>query len=173
MSGCLLFLHRFGRRRRERAPGSPLGCGSVSTRPLAAGLPPHYAAAMALPGHHTLDVLCSPASDDDSASFSSATSSASSAAAFYSRSSSSSLGGPPSCGVPSPTGHLSSRSAEAAAHQAAIHAACQVLLVEHQVLSRVSRRRLPPNTTSTPGPACCRPARPARPARPLLPLAEV
>ena len=77
-----------------------------------------------------MDVICSPISE--AGSFSSCGSSASSSAAFYSRSSSSSLGLSGSGGMPSPTGHVRSSGATAR-HDAVIQAACQILLVEHQV----------------------------------------
>ncbi len=88
---------------------------------------------------HSVEVMCSPASSDDgTASCSSCSSGAS--APFYQRASSSyatsygSSAGYLSTGAPSPTGHLSSPGVEEQAHHAAaIQAACEIVLQEHQV----------------------------------------
>lgn len=147
MSGCFLFLQRLSRRCRQQhsagtnSPRLALECGSgtaYSAMPARQRQPSSHQ--MNAHSHSaSLDVICSPVSEDGS--FSSCTSTGTSAA-FYSRSSSSSVLGlntAGSCGVPSPTGHVRSIGGGAQIdHEAAISAACQILLVEHHVASLVS-----------------------------------
>ncbi|KAI3424457.1 hypothetical protein D9Q98_010009 [Chlorella vulgaris] len=146
MSGCFLFLQRLSRRCRQQhsagtnSPRLALECGSgtaYSAMPARQRQPSSHQ--MNAHSHSaSLDVICSPISEDGS--FSSCTSTGTSAA-FYSRSSSSSVLGlntAGSCGVPSPTGHVRSIGGGAQIdHEAAISAACQILLVEHHVASLV------------------------------------
>jgi hypothetical protein len=150
MSGCFLFLQRLARRRRQpqRPPHSPVsiecGLGANHGRLATLAAAPCCSAALGGTCHHhsgapapPFEVLCSPSLSDDGYDFSSAASvtsvTSSSGAVFYSRSSSSSLG-LGSGGAPSPTSHVYGGSkATAEHHEAALHAACQILLVEHQV----------------------------------------
>lgn len=147
MSGCFLFLQRLSRRCRQQhsagtnSPRLALECGSgtaYSAMPARQRQPSSHQM-HAFIHSASLDVICSPVSEDGS--FSSCTSTGTSAA-FYSRSSSSSVLGlntAGSCGVPSPTGHVRSNCGGAQIdHEAAISAACQILLVEHHVASLVS-----------------------------------
>lgn len=165
MSGCFLFLQRLTARRRRQRAAVPHGlecglAGGFGTLQAAApaGTCCSTACGAACPHHSGVDVICSPVSE--SGSYSSCTS-ASSSAAFYSRSSSSSLGGSASGGMPSPTGHVRSSGESAAQHQAAIHAACQVLLVEHQVGLWVGSRGQPGRVVKPPaGPPPSSPAPP-------------
>ena len=163
MSGCFLFLSRLGSGRRQRsqhgsAPDSnccplergmsrPLQPRSASAQLCSCGSRAGLAPTCSL---HSVEVMCSPASSDDDTRSCSSCSSADSAA-FYQRASSSyatSYGssgsaGYLSTGAPSPTGHLCSPGVEEQAqHAAAIQAACEIVLQEHQVRLLAQARRL-------------------------------
>lgn len=154
MSGCFLFLSRLGSGRRQRsqhgsAPDSnccplergmsrPLQPRGASAQLCSCGSRAGLAPTCSL---HSVEVMCSPASSDDDTRSCSSCSSADSAA-FYQRASSSyatSYGssgsaGYLSTGAPSPTGHLCSPGVEEQAqHAAAIQAACEIVLQEHQL----------------------------------------
>lgn len=141
MSGCFLFLQRLtSRRRRHQRAASHLECGgsSVAHHPLhqlhssSACCGCTSSACAASCGSHSVDIICSPVSD--AGSFSSCNSSGSCTAAYYSRSSSGRSSVTGNGGAPSPTGHVRSlRGSVAAQHEAAIQAACEILLVEHQL----------------------------------------
>lgn len=154
MSGCFLFLSRLasGRRQRSQHGSAPDSNCCPLERGMSRPLQPHGASAQLCScgsraglaptcSLHSVEVMCSPASSDDDTRSCSSCSSADSAA-FYQRASSSyatSYGssgstGYLSTGAPSPTGHLCSPGVEEQAHHAAaIQAACEIVLQEHQV----------------------------------------
>jgi hypothetical protein len=154
MSGCFLFLSRLASGRRQRSQNS---CASDSACcPLERGMsrplqPRDSSATLCSCGSrgalgptcslHSVEVMCSPASSDDGTRSCSSCSSGASAA-FYQRAAasyatsygSSGSAGYLSTGAPSPTGHLASPGVEEQAHHAAaIQAACEIVLQEHQV----------------------------------------
>ncbi|PRW60910.1 hypothetical protein C2E21_0018 [Chlorella sorokiniana] len=154
MSGCFLFLSRLASGRRQRSQNS---CASDSACcPLERGMsrplqPRDSSATLCSCGSrgalgptcslHSVEVMCSPASSDDGTRSCSSCSSGASAA-FYQRAAasyatsygSSGSAGYLSTGAPSPTGHLASPGVEEQAHHAAaIQAACEIVLQEHQL----------------------------------------
>lgn len=154
MSGCFLFLSRLASGRRQRnqhgsasdSTSCPLERGMA--RPLQPRGPASQLCSCGTHGGvsggptcslHSVEVMCSPASSDDGSRSCSSCSSAG-PCSYYQRASPSyatsygSSAGYLSTGAPSPTGHLASPGPqEQAQHAAAIQAACEIVLQEHQV----------------------------------------
>ena len=147
MSGCFMFIRSLtGGRRRSRSgapsPRSSLGAASSLecglSCPLAGGAahlsccPSHVVHGGGLGG---MDVVCSPASSSDGSpgGYSTCSSSAGMGASLYGSSSSLASGAAGSGGMPSPTGHLCCSPGTEERQAAALHAACEVVLMEHQL----------------------------------------
>ncbi|KAL4431320.1 hypothetical protein ABPG75_006576 [Micractinium tetrahymenae] len=151
MSGCFLFLQRLAGRRGRGGRGGGAGGARAAASPraaslecgLGAGLAPSHAAgphgcivgASRSASSACLHLGASPSSSLDGAasplSDSGSYSSCDSASFYPSPCSSGSLLGMGSGGAPSPTGHV--RGGDLAHHEAALQAACEILLVEHQL----------------------------------------